>query len=153
MNEVSFNSLGPGDAIWQQRSGSKLVQVMACCWRHQAITWTNIDWSSMKSSDIHIGAISQQMPQSSITKICLKITFEFPRANELMNWTFTFWTYLFQVISLQMYVLLIFACSWCWWLSANLLRLSNGDTAVLHWAIHVVLPVICQHKHTGYFDR
>ena len=29
-----------------------------------------VDWSSVKSSDIHIGTISQ----SSITKICLKIT-------------------------------------------------------------------------------
>ena len=26
-----FNSLGPSDAIWQQRSGSPLAQVMACC--------------------------------------------------------------------------------------------------------------------------
>ena len=26
-----FNSLGPGDAIWQQRSGSPLAQIMACC--------------------------------------------------------------------------------------------------------------------------
>ena len=26
-----FNSLGPGDAIWRQRTGSTLAQVMACC--------------------------------------------------------------------------------------------------------------------------
>ena len=39
-----------------------------------AFTWTNVDWSSMKSSDIHTRAISQEMPQPSITKICLKIT-------------------------------------------------------------------------------
>ena len=43
-------------------------------WRHQAITWTNADWSSVKSNDIHIRAISQEMPQPSITKIYLKIT-------------------------------------------------------------------------------
>ena len=43
-------------------------------WRHQTITWTNVDWSSVKSSDIHIRAISQEMPQPTITKICLKIT-------------------------------------------------------------------------------
>ena len=43
-------------------------------WRHQAITWTNVDWSSVKSSDIHIRAISQEMPQPSITEIFLKIT-------------------------------------------------------------------------------
>ena len=44
-------------------------------WRHQAITWTNVDWSSVKSSDIHIRAISQEMPQPPITNICLKITY------------------------------------------------------------------------------
>ena len=64
--------LWPSDTIWQQRSGSTLAQVMA--WRHQAITWTNVDWSSVKSSDIHIRAISQEMPQPSITKICLNFT-------------------------------------------------------------------------------
>ena len=47
---------------------------MACCLRHQAITWTNVDWSSVKSTDSHIRAISQVMPQASITKIHLKIT-------------------------------------------------------------------------------
>ena len=48
-----------------------ISRVMGC---HQAITWTNVDWSSVKSSDIHIRAISQEMPQPSVTKICLKIT-------------------------------------------------------------------------------
>ena len=42
----------------------------------------------MKSSDIHNRAISQEMPQPSITKICLKIVClkfhsNFPGANEL----------------------------------------------------------------------
>ena len=68
-----FNSLWPKDTIWRQ---------------HQAITWTNVDWSSVKSSDIHIRAISQETPQPSITKIFLKITYQkfhstFPGANEL----------------------------------------------------------------------
>ena len=59
-------------------------------WRHQAITWTNIDWPPVKSNDIHIKAISQEMPQSSITKICLKIIYlkfhsNFPGANELQR--------------------------------------------------------------------
>ena len=61
---------------------------MACCLMAQAITWTNVDWSSVKSSDLHIRAISQEMPQPSISKICLKITClkfhsNFPGANEL----------------------------------------------------------------------
>ena len=50
----------------------------------------NVDWSSVKSSDIHIRAISQEMPQPSMTKVCLKITYLkfhliFPGANELMR--------------------------------------------------------------------
>ena len=52
-------------------------------WRHQAITWTNVDWSSVKSSDIHIRVISQEMPQPSITKIRLKILSNFQGTNEL----------------------------------------------------------------------
>ena len=57
-------------------------------WRHQAITGTNVDWSHVKSYDIHIRAISQQMPQTSISKIYLKITClkfhsNIPGANEL----------------------------------------------------------------------
>ena len=60
-------------------SGSTLAQV---------ITWTNVDWSSVKSSDIHIRTISQEMPQPPITKIYFKVTYlkfhsNFPGANEL----------------------------------------------------------------------
>ena len=59
-------------------------------WQDQAITWTNIDWSLVKSSDSHIRAISKEMPQPSITKIGLKITYikfhsNFPGANELKS--------------------------------------------------------------------
>ena len=58
-------------------------------WWHQAITWSNVDWSSVNSSDIHIRAISQEIPPPSITKICLKITClkfhsNFPGANKLI---------------------------------------------------------------------
>ena len=35
----------------------------------------DVDWSLAKSSDIHIRTISQEMPQISIKKICLKITY------------------------------------------------------------------------------
>ena len=60
-------------------------------WWHQAITWTNVDWSSVKSSDIHIRAISQEMSQPSISNIflkstCLKLHSNFPGANELIHW-------------------------------------------------------------------
>ena len=30
-NWLQINSLGPGDTIWWQRSGSRLDQIMACC--------------------------------------------------------------------------------------------------------------------------
>ena len=43
-------------------------------WRHQAITWTNVDLSSVRSSYIHLMAISQEIQQSSMTKINMKIT-------------------------------------------------------------------------------
>ena len=70
-----INSLWPSDAIWWHRSGSTLVQVMAWCRTAQAITWTNVDLSSVRSICIHLRAISQEIPQLSITKISLKITY------------------------------------------------------------------------------
>ena len=65
--------LWPSDAIWRQRSG---------------LIWAQVMTSSVKSSDIHIRASSQEMPQPPITKVCLKITCltfhsNFPGANEL----------------------------------------------------------------------
>ena len=58
-------------------------------WRHQAITWTNVDLSSVRSSDIHLRASSQDIPQPSITEIIWKTKYlkchsNFPGANELM---------------------------------------------------------------------
>ena len=74
------------------REKNKICYQRGCVWtwRHQAITWTNIDWSSVKSSDIHIRAISQEMSQLSVTKIHLKITYlkfnsNFPGANVLTS--------------------------------------------------------------------
>ena len=43
-------------------------------WRHQAITWTNVYLSSVRSSDNHPRAISQGVHQPSITKFSLKFT-------------------------------------------------------------------------------
>ena len=82
------NSMGPSDAIWQQKSGSTLAQVMACCLTAPS-HYLNQCWLIISEvSDIHIRAISQEMPQPSITKICFKITClkfysNFPGANEL----------------------------------------------------------------------
>ena len=57
-------------------------------WRHQAITWTNVDLSSVRSSSIHLRAISYEIPQPPFTKISLEITYlklnwNLPGANEL----------------------------------------------------------------------
>ena len=54
-------------------------------WRYQGITWTNVDWSSVKSSVIRTRTISQAMHLPSVTKSHLKIKWHsnFPGANEL----------------------------------------------------------------------
>ena len=38
-------------------------------WRHQAITWTNVDLSSVKTSGIHLRVISQETPHPSVANI------------------------------------------------------------------------------------
>ena len=58
------NPLAPGDTIPCTRIWSTLVQVMLVAWRHQAITWTNADWSSMRCCDIHLRAISKRRDQA-----------------------------------------------------------------------------------------
>ena len=65
------------------------LKVMACCLTEPSHylkpCWVFVDWSSVKSTDIHIRAISQEMPQPSITKIpwenyyISKNSFKFPR--------------------------------------------------------------------------
>ena len=61
---------------------------------HQAITWTNVDLSSVRSSGIHLSAISTEIPQPSVTEISSKITYlnfhsNFPGANELIPTVFS----------------------------------------------------------------
>ena len=61
-------------------------------WRHQAITRTNVDLSSIRHSRIHLRAISQEIPQPWILKIdSLKFNYlqfhsNLPGANELNIW-------------------------------------------------------------------
>ena len=59
-------------------------------WRHQPITWTSVDLSSVRSSDIHLRAISQEIPEPPITEFIWKIKYlkchlNFPGANELSD--------------------------------------------------------------------
>ena len=57
--------------IWWHRYGSTLAQVMAHCLMAPS---HDDDLSSVRSSDIHLKAISQRIPQPSITKFSLKMT-------------------------------------------------------------------------------
>ena len=70
--------------------GQHWIRQWLVAWRHQAITWTKVDRSSVKSSGIHFRANSQEMPLPSITKIwlkitCLKFNSNFPGADELTH--------------------------------------------------------------------
>ena len=44
-------------------------------WWHQAITWTNVHFLLVRFYGIYLRAISQEIPQSSISKISLKIIY------------------------------------------------------------------------------
>ena len=67
---ITINSLCVSDTKWWYISGSTLVMVMAFCPWHQSITWTNVDFSSVRFSGINQKAISQQMPKLlSITSL------------------------------------------------------------------------------------
>ena len=68
--------------------GQHLLRQWLVAWWHQAITWTNVDLSSITSSGIHLRAISQEMSQPSINKNLFenymsKISFEI--LNDLMS--------------------------------------------------------------------
>ena len=74
--------------------GQHWLRQWLVAWRHQAITWIKVDLSIVKSSGIHLMAISQEIPQPQITEIRVKITSlkfrsNLPGANELnrLAWT------------------------------------------------------------------
>ena len=54
-NLIWVNSLWPSDAIWRHSSGSTLAW-HGTTW-HQAISWTNVDSSSVKSCGINLRAV------------------------------------------------------------------------------------------------
>ena len=100
-----INSLWPSDAVWWQRSGPTLAQVMACCltalshYPHQ---------SSARSCGIHLRATSQEMLKISSLDMILKIIYskshlDLTRANELY---YTSWN---TDLNLSRYILSI-----CW---------------------------------------
>ena len=54
VNQNVLNSMWPSNAFWQQRSGSTLVQIKACCLTTPSITWTNVDSSSKVVCYVHL---------------------------------------------------------------------------------------------------
>ena len=44
-------------------------------WRHQALSWTNVDLLSVRSSDLHSRAVSEEILHPSMNKISLKIIY------------------------------------------------------------------------------
>ena len=84
------NSLWPTDVIRWHWAGSPLAQVMACCLMAPSHCLNQCYLPSVMSNDIHLRAISQEIPQPSITKISFRITYlifhlNLPGANELMR--------------------------------------------------------------------
>ena len=83
---LPINSLWPSDAIWQHWTWSTLAQVMACCLMAPS---HYLNLSSVRSSHILLGIISQKISRPLITEISLKITClnfnsNLPGANELI---------------------------------------------------------------------
>ena len=55
-------------------------------WQHQAITWTHNSLSSVRSSDINLRTIPQEIPQPLITKIGLKNMSKIPFKSLRSQW-------------------------------------------------------------------
>ena len=96
-------------------------------WRHQAITWINVDLSSLRSCDVHLRTISLEISQPSVPKISLKIIFpgfylNLPGANELTLPVWGLTGFLFMAeqglsqwdMTLHMLCLLSMAKTWPW---------------------------------------
>ena len=79
-----INSLWPSDAIWQQRSGSTLTQVMACCLtapsHYLNSCWqiiSEVQWHSHKRNFTrNVSTINHYNPFENYIS---KISFKFPR--------------------------------------------------------------------------
>ena len=53
--------------------GQHWLRKWLVAWRHQAITWTSVDLSSVRSSDIQLRAIKQEIVHPSIAKKAWKL--------------------------------------------------------------------------------
>ena len=87
--------------------GQHCLRKWLVAWRHQAITWTNVDLCLVRSKDISVRTILQNIPQLSIIKISLQITymnfsFKYPRG----QWFNLTLHYLNRKLSQESYFLL-----------------------------------------------
>ena len=60
--------------MWHHWSWMTLVQIMACCWRHQTITWTYIHLSLIRSCGIYPRLILHEILIILIIILLCKIT-------------------------------------------------------------------------------
>ena len=70
----SIHSMMPSDAKCWHRSGSSLAKVMACSWRQQAITETDVDLLSKVFCAIQLRTISWEGLVNLFTNMCSEIT-------------------------------------------------------------------------------
>ena len=63
---MPYDNIGLGQHSHRQWLGA---------WWHQAITWSNVDSSSIRPRNINLRAISKEIPQLSTTIISLKIIY------------------------------------------------------------------------------
>ena len=98
-HDTSFvNLLWPSDAICDKDLGQYLIRKWLVARWHQAITWTDVDLSSMGLHGIYLRSISLAVLKISVCEICLEnILVELlphpPGANELIRHTQTMANY------------------------------------------------------------
>ena len=75
--------------------GQHWLRWWLAAWRHQASTWTNdyLSSATARPSEIHLGAISHEIPQQSVAEFSLEITYlkfhsNLPGAGDLNDVTF-----------------------------------------------------------------
>ena len=88
---LNLTHCGPLTPYGGRDLGQRWLRWCLVAWRHQAITWTNVDLSSLRSRAVHLRANSLEISQLSVTKTSLKIIFlrfywNLPGTNELKIW-------------------------------------------------------------------
>ena len=87
-NQFSLTHCGLVTSYGDRDIGQHCSRWWHVAWWHQAITWTNIDLLSLRSSDFHLRVTLPEKHQPSITKFSTKIIHlnfysNLPGANEL----------------------------------------------------------------------